>query len=201
MACPAGERSYLWRVGEPKTASAAAAVAGINPDVEVIEHPVRLTSENALDLVEAYDLVADGSDNFATRLLANDVCYFARKPLVAAAIQRFDGQLTTFRAYEAGDLPCWRCMFGEPPGAEFDQTCSREGVLGALAGTMGALQATEVIKELLGIGETLAGSLLMYDALDATFHKVRVRRDLNCALCGDSPTIRALSRQKEPVLD
>ncbi len=189
------------RVGEAKTASATAAVIGLNPEVRVIEHPVRLTSENALDLIESYDLVADGSDNFATRFLANDACYFARKPLVTAAIQRFDGQLATFKGHEAGDFPCYRCVFGEPPGAEFDQTCSREGVLGALAGTMGAMQATEVIKELLGIGETLAGWLLIYDALDAVFRKIRVRRDPDCVLCGSNATIRPLSRQKEPALE
>lgn len=189
------------RVGEPKTASAARTVAEINPDVRVIEHPVRLSGENALELIEPYDLVADGSDNFATRFLVNDACYLARKPLVTAAIQRFDGQLATFKPYEPGDFPCYRCVFGAPPGAEFDQTCSREGVLGALAGTMGAMQATEAIKELLGIGETLAGWLVMYDALDAVFRKVRVRRDPDCALCGPNATIRALSHQKEPALD
>jgi molybdopterin-synthase adenylyltransferase len=189
------------RVGEMKTASAALTVAGVNPDVRVVEHPVRLTGENALALVEQYDLVADGSDNFATRFLVNDACYLARKPLVTAAIQRFDGQLATFKAHEPGDFPCYRCVFGAPPGAEFDQTCSREGVLGALAGTMGAMQATEVIKELLGIGESLAGWLLMYDALDAVFRKVRVRRDPECALCGPNAAAPPLSPRKEPALD
>jgi molybdopterin-synthase adenylyltransferase len=181
------------RVGTLKTASAAAMLAVINPDVRVIEHPFRLDAGNALELIGGYDLVADGSDNFATRFLLNDACYFARKPLVSAAIQRFDGQLATYRAYQAGDgFPCYRCLFGSPPPEAFDQSCSRDGVLGALAGVMGSLQAVEVIKELLGIGESQAGRLLLYDALEASFRTITVRRDPGCALCGVAPSITSL---------
>jgi len=189
------------RLGVRKTKSAAESVAAINPDVRMVEHPMRLSADNALDVIADYDLVADGSDNFATRFLVNDACYFAQRPLVSAAIQRFDGQLATFRAYEAGERPCYRCVFGSPPPEEFDQSCSRDGVLGALAGAMGSLQAVEVLKELLGIGESLAGALLIYDALDATFRRVRVRRDPGCALCGSAPTIRALTHPREAARD
>lgn len=188
------------RLGVMKTKSAAEAVAAINPDVRIVEHPLRLDADNALELIAGYDLVADGSDNFATRFLVNDACYFAKKPLVTAAIQRFDGQLATFRAYEAGELPCYRCVFGSPPPEEFDQSCSRDGVLGALAGAMGSLQAVEVLKELLGIGQSLAGALLIYDALDATFRRIRVRRDPACVLCGAHPTIRKLSHPRAAAL-
>jgi molybdopterin-synthase adenylyltransferase len=186
------------RVGTPKTASATAMLAAINPDVRVIEHPFRLDAGNALELIGGYDLIADGSDNFATRFLLNDACYFARKPLVSAAIQRFDGQMATFRAYQAGEgFPCYRCLFGSPPPEAFDQSCSRDGVLGALAGVMGSLQAVEVIKELLGIGESQAGRLLLYDALEASFRTITVRRDPGCALCGAAPAITSLRSPAE----
>lgn len=181
------------RVGRPKTTSAAETVSAINPNVKVVTHPFRLDASNALDLVADYDLVADGSDNFATRFLVNDACYFAGKPLVSAAILRFDGQLTTFKAHVAGDNPCYRCLFGAPPPDDAGQSCSQEGVLGALAGAMGSLQAIEVIKELVGIGESMSGRLLIFDALAGTLRAVKVRRDPNCPLCGAEPSIRDLS--------
>jgi adenylyltransferase/sulfurtransferase len=184
------------RIGTPKTASVVAAVAAINPDVRVIEHRTRLTADNAAELIAAYDLVADGSDNFATRFLVNDACYLARKPLVTAAIAQFDGQLATFKAYQAGDHPCYRCVFREAPQGDFDEGCARDGVLGALAGVMGSLQAVEVLKELLGIGESLSGSLTIYDGLGGRFHRMAVRRDPECPLCGVSPTIRDLSMHR-----
>jgi adenylyltransferase/sulfurtransferase len=184
------------RIGVAKTASIAASVTAINPDVRVIEHVVRLAADNALDLIGAYDLVADGSDNFATRFLVNDACFLARKTLVTAAIAQFDGQLATFKAYEPGDHPCYRCLFREAPQGEFDEACARDGVLGALAGVMGSLQAVEVLKELLGIGQSLSGSLTIYDGLGGQFHRVSVRRDPDCPLCGASPTIRDLSAHR-----
>jgi adenylyltransferase/sulfurtransferase len=184
------------RIGVAKTASIAASVAAINPDVRVIEHRARLGADNALDLIGAYDLVADGSDNFATRFLVNDACFLARKTLVTAAIAQFDGQLATFKAYEPGDHPCYRCLFREAPQGEFDEACARDGVLGALAGVMGSLQAVEVLKELLGIGQSLSGSLTIYDGLGGQFHRVSVRRDPDCPLCGASPTIRDLSAHR-----
>jgi molybdopterin/thiamine biosynthesis adenylyltransferase len=187
------------RIGMAKTASAAASVAAINPDVRVIEHRTRLAADNALDLIGGYDLVADGSDNFATRFLVNDACFLARKTLVTAAIAQFDGQLATFKAYEPGDHPCYRCLFREAPQGEFDEACARDGVLGALAGAMGSLQAVEVLKELLGIGQSLSGSLTIYDGLGGQFHRVAVRRDPDCPLCGARPTIRDLSGHRRRV--
>jgi adenylyltransferase/sulfurtransferase len=181
------------RIGTSKTESAAATLTAINPDVCVVEHRTRINAENAAKLIAAYDLVADGSDNFATRFLVNDSCYFARKPLVTAAIAQFDGQLATFKAYQEGDHPCYRCVFRDAPQGDFDQGCARDGVLGALAGVMGSLQAVEVLKELLGIGESLSGSLTIYDGLGGRFHRMAVRRDPECPLCGAAPTIFDLS--------
>jgi adenylyltransferase/sulfurtransferase len=186
------------RIGVPKVESARAAVAGINPEVDVIAHRQRLTASNALDLVSRYDIVADGSDNFPTRFLVNDACYFAGKPLVSAAILRFDGQLATFKAYarhgeEIEHGPCYRCLYSAPPPEGQIPSCAEAGVLGAFCGALGGLQATEVIKELLGIGVRLSGWLLVVDALSATWRRIRVRRDPGCELCGDQPLIRDLS--------
>jgi len=190
------------RIGQPKVDSAAARLAEINPEVRVTAYRERLLPENALDLIAGYDLVADGSDNFATRYLVNDACHLAGRTLVSAAIMRFDGQLTTFRSHQ-GDLPCYRCIFGDQPAADPKQSCADVGVLGALAGTMGSLQATEVIKELLGIGESLAGRLLLYDALAASFRSVTITADPGCRLCGAQPSILDLSSvsygAREPV--
>jgi adenylyltransferase/sulfurtransferase len=188
------------RIGAPKTASAAASVAALNPDVRVVEHATRLTADNSLNLIAAYDLVADGSDNFATRFLVNDACFFAKKTLVTAAIAQFDGQLATFKAYQEGDHPCYRCLFREAPSGDFDESCARDGILGALAGVMGSLQAVEVLKELLGIGTSLSGSLTIYDGLDGRFHRMSARRDPECPLCGVNPAIRDLSihRRRAP---
>ena len=178
-------------IGMSKVESARRRLAEINPEVKVEAHAARLTPDNALDLVSRYDLVADGSDNFPTRYLANDACYLAGKTLVSAAIMRFDGQLSTYKAHEDGEHPCYRCLFGPQPG-DPKESCADVGVLGALAGSLGALQANEVIKEVLGIGESLAGSLLLFDALATTFRKVQVPRDPACALCGPQATIRDL---------
>ena len=182
------------RIDMPKTESVAAQVKAINPEVSIVPHPVRLDAGNVMDLIAGYDVVADGTDNFDTRFLLNDACYFARKTLVSAAALRFDGQLATYRAYEEGEnRPCYRCVFGGPPPPDLIPSCAEGGVLGAVVGTMGSLQATEVVKELLGIGDTMAGHLLIYDALAASFRKVRVKRDKNCALCGENPTITSIA--------
>ncbi|MBV8167855.1 MAG: molybdopterin-synthase adenylyltransferase MoeB [Alphaproteobacteria bacterium] len=182
------------RVGTPKVDSAAAALTALNPDVKIERHAARLTADNAAELVSRYDIVADGSDNFATRYLVNDACFFAKKTLVSAAILQFDGQLTTFKAHEAGERnPCYRCLFASPPAADATATCSSAGVLGALAGTLGALQATEVIKETLGIGQSLSGELVLYDALSVTFRKLKFKRRADCALCGTQPSITGLT--------
>jgi len=180
-------------VGGPKVESARKTIAAINPEVTFIAYNKRLTATNALDLISKYDLIADGSDNFATRFLVNDACYFVRRPLVSAAILRFDGQIYTFKAYQDGDNPCYRCLFREPPPPGQIPTCAEAGVLGAFCGTVGSLQATEIIKELLGIGESLAGSLLIIDALACTFRKITIKPDADCPLCGETPKIKDLS--------
>ena len=152
----------------------------------------RLNRTNARDLIEAYDIVADGSDNFDTRFLLNDACYFARRPLVSAALLRFEGQLATFKAYLGGTNPCYRCLFAEAPAEGVIPSCSEAGIFGAVAGVMGTLQATEIIKEILGVGESLSGALLIYDALETRFSRIRVKPDPACRLCGTEATIRSL---------
>jgi molybdopterin/thiamine biosynthesis adenylyltransferase len=176
-------------IGTKKVLSAQQTVADINPDVKIIPHPERLTCENVESIFGDYDLVADGSDNFETRFLINDACYFLKKPLVSAAMLQFEGQLSTYKAHEGGENPCYRCIFPAPPPADVARTCGEAGVLGALAGTMGSLQAVEVLKELLGIGESMSGKLLIYDALYSEFRKVKVKPDPACSLCGASPSI------------
>ncbi len=181
------------RIGIAKTDSAQKTVAALNPDVTLVRHPVRLVATNVLDLIGGYDFIADGSDNFATRFLVNDACYFAQKPLVSAAILRFDAQISTFKAYLGNDQPCYRCIFREPPPEGLIPSCAEGGVLGALAGTIGSFQAIEVVKEILTIGDSLSGWLVIFDALSTTFRKVAVKRDANCPLCGTQPEIHDLS--------
>jgi adenylyltransferase/sulfurtransferase len=172
-------------------------LAAINPDVKVVPHKGRIDAANAMDLIGGYDIVADGSDNFPTRFLVNDACYFARVPLVSGAILRFDGQIATYNPHGKTDEgepgPCYRCLFREPPPPGQTATCAEAGVLGALCGMVGSLQATEVLKEILGIGDSLAGYLTIYDGLGSTFRKIRVKRDPECPLCGEHPTITDLS--------
>ncbi|TWB18581.1 adenylyltransferase/sulfurtransferase [Nitrospirillum bahiense] len=179
-------------LGQAKVDSAAARLRAINPDVVVEVHRTRLAPDNVRQLIRGYDIVADGSDNFATRFLLNDACYFERRPLVSAAMLRFDGQISTFKAHEGHPHPCYRCVFPEPPPPGLVPSCSEAGVLGALAGTVGSLQALEVLKELLGIGDSLSGRLMLYDSLGASFRTVRVKPDPDCPLCGTHPTITGL---------
>lgn len=184
-------------VGRLKVESAAEAVRAINPDVKIIPHQTRLDASNALALIRPYDLVADGSDNFETRFLINDACYFAEKTLVSGAILRFDGQVATFKSHLKDDDgnhgPCYRCIFREPPPEGQVPSCAQAGVLGALCGLIGSMQATEILKELMGIGESLSGSLLICDGLGSTFRKIKVKPDPGCPLCGDNPSITDLS--------
>ena len=180
-------------IGTEKVKSAAKAIARLNPDVRVIDHGERLNVANAAAIIGDYDLITDGTDNFETRFLLNDACYFAGKPLVSGSILQFDGQISTFKAYEEGPNPCYRCLFPAPPPPEVAQTCGEAGVLGALAGVVGSLQAVEVVKELLAIGEGLSGRLLLYDALAVEFRKIKIPRDPNCPLCGEKPSITELS--------
>ncbi|MBV9331768.1 MAG: molybdopterin-synthase adenylyltransferase MoeB [Alphaproteobacteria bacterium] len=180
-------------VGRAKTRSAGEAARAINPHVLIETHEMRLAPGNALALIEGYDIVADGSDNFATRFLVNDACFFAKKPLVSAAVTEFDGQLFLFKAFDrSGAFPCYRCIFPEPPPPGTVQSCSETGILGAAAGVMGTLQALELIKELTGAGESLAGKMLIYEALSTRFRTVTLKPDPACPLCGAQPSIRAI---------
>jgi molybdopterin/thiamine biosynthesis adenylyltransferase len=172
------------RLGAAKVESARLTVGEINPDVTVEAHRIRLDPGNAADLVRRYDIVADGSDNFATRYLLNDVCFAERRTLVGAALSPFDGQLSTFKAYLGPPHPCYRCLFREPPPPDLVPRCETAGILGAVAGVLGTLQATEVLKELLGLGDSMSGQLLLYDALRTGFHKVKLPRDPDCPTCG-----------------
>ena len=173
-------------IGEAKARSAVRALGDINPEVTVQAHVGRLTATNAEALIGAYDIVADGSDNFATRYLVNDICYRLRKPLVSAAILRFDGQISTYKAFEGAGHPCLRCLFPAAPSEDAVPSCAQAGVLGALAGTLGALQATEVVKEVLGIGRSLSGRMVMYDALGGTFEEMAIAKRPGCPTCGAS---------------
>jgi adenylyltransferase/sulfurtransferase len=185
------------RLGMEKTRSAAQAARDINPDVRVETHEVRLDAANAAALVAQYDIVCDGSDNFETRFLVADACALARRTLVSAAVLRFEGQLSTFKPHAGG--PCYRCLYPEAPPDGLVPSCSEAGVLGAVTGVMGTLQATEVLKEIIGIGESLSGRLLIWDALDTRFRTVRLRKDPHCRLCGPSADITDLSRHHAPA--
>jgi adenylyltransferase/sulfurtransferase len=182
------------RIGTAKTTSARQTLAAINPDVHVVAIAERLTAKNAPALIADYDLVADGSDNFDTRYLLNDACHLAGKTLVSGAVLRFDGQLSTFKSHLGGANPCYRCIYPEAPPEGLIPSCAEGGVLGAVAGVVGTLQATEVLKEVLGVGAGLSGRLMIYDGLTAEFRKVRVKPDPDCALCSPKATIRDLSR-------
>ncbi len=179
------------RIGVAKTTSAEHAATAINPGVRIEAHSIRLDATNALPLISRYDIVCDGTDNFATRFLISDACVLAKRTLVSAAVLRFEGQLSVFKPHAGG--PCYRCLYPEPPPPGAVPTCSEAGVLGAVTGVMGTLQATEVLKEILGIGETLAGRLLVWDALATRFRSIKLRPDPACAACGPQATITDLS--------
>jgi molybdopterin/thiamine biosynthesis adenylyltransferase len=177
-------------VGEPKVESGRRMLGALNPEITIKTYQENVTAENIMRFLPDYDLILDGSDNFATRFLVNDACFFARKTLISGSIFRFEGQLTTIKPHEG--YPCYRCLYPEPPPAGLVPNCQEAGVLGVLAGTIGVLQAAEAIKEILGIGETLADRLLIYDALEMKFRKVSRPKDPSCPLCGPAPTIRDL---------
>ncbi len=176
-------------VGRKKLDSAADRMREINPFVKIDKHEVALSSENALDILRDYDIVVDGTDNFPTRYLVNDACVLLHKPNVYGSIFRFEGQATVF-AYEGG--PCYRCLYPEPPPPGLVPSCAEGGVLGILPGTIGLIQATETVKLILGIGEPLVGRLLLYDALAMRFRELKLRRDPECPVCGDHPTVTKL---------
>lgn len=181
-------------VGKPKVESATQRLNAINPEVEVIAHNIRLTSENILNIIKDYDIVVDGSDNFPTRYLVNDACVLSKKPLSHAGVLRYDGQAMTILP---GQGPCYRCLFPEPPPPGFVPSCQEAGILGVVAGVLGALQANEVLKYILGSGELLVGRLLVFNALSATFRQVKVPRDPECPVCSDNPTITKLIDYQE----
>ena len=191
--------------GTYKTRSAAKSIERLNPHVDTRLYTTRLQPENAIEIVSNYDIVADGSDNFATRYLVNDACYLAKRPLVFAAVGPFDGHLTTFRAFERGadgnPKPNYRCLFPEAPPPGTVAPCSEAGILGAVAGVMGTLQAVEVLKELLGIGESLVGRLLLYDALQARFSTLAYAWDPDNPLNGRAPRFHDLSHHREAMAD
>jgi adenylyltransferase/sulfurtransferase len=175
-------------IGRPKVDSARDRIADVNPDVNVVAHTEALTSENAMEILGQYDIIVNGSDNFATRYLVNDAAYLLSKPLVDGSIFRFEGQATVFMPGKG----CYRCLFPSPPPPGAVPSCAEAGVLGALPGMIGIIQATETVKLILGLGEPLVNRLLLYDALAMEFREVKIRRDPECPLCGDNPTIKEL---------
>jgi molybdopterin/thiamine biosynthesis adenylyltransferase/rhodanese-related sulfurtransferase len=177
-------------VGRPKTQSAKETINAINPNVEVVLHNARITSDNALDLIRPYDIVVDGTDNFPTRYLTNDACVLLKKANVYGSIFRFEGQASVFAPHLGG--PCYRCLYPEPPPPGMVPSCAEGGVLGVLPGIVGTIQATEILKLALGKGSSLIGRLLLFNALDMKFRELKLRRDPQCPICGENPTIKEL---------
>lgn len=177
-------------VGRPKAESARDTIQSLNPNVEVVIHNTRLTSENAIEIINAYDIVVDGTDNFPTRYLTNDACVLLKKPNVYGSIFRFEGQASVFAPHLGG--PCYRCLYPEPPPPGMVPSCAEGGVLGVLPGIIGCIQATEILKLALGKGSSLTGRLLLFNALDMKFRELKLRRDPACPVCGEKPTITAL---------
>lgn len=175
-------------IGRPKVESATDTLNGINPDVNVVQHPVRLSSENIMEIIQDYEVIVDGSDNFPTRYLVNDACVLAGKPNVHGSIFLFEGQASVFMPGKG----CYRCLYPDPPPPGMVPSCAEAGVLGVLPGIVGSIQAIETIKLLLELGEPLAGRLLIFDALDMEFREVKIRRDPDCPICGDNPTVTEL---------
>ncbi|WP_110241767.1 adenylyltransferase/sulfurtransferase MoeZ [Nocardioides gilvus] len=179
-------------IGRPKAESARDSIAEINPLVDVVVHNTRLDNDNVRDVFAGYDLIVDGTDNFATRYLVNDAAYFLGIPYVWGSIYRFDGQASVFAPRLAPDAPCYRCLYPEPPPPGMVPSCAEGGVLGVLCASVGSIQSTEAIKLLTGAGEPLVGRLMIYDALEMEYRKLKVRKDPNCALCGENPTVTDL---------
>jgi adenylyltransferase/sulfurtransferase len=177
-------------LGRLKVESGRETLESLNPEVKVQTFSDRIVSANIREIIKGYALVLDGSDNFPTRFLVNDACYFERKTLISGAILRFDGQLSTFKPHAGG--PCYRCLFPEPPPPGMVPSCQEAGVLGAVAGVIGILQANEALKEILGLGESMAGRFLIFNALNLSFHELKIAKNSNCPLCGENPKIKEL---------
>jgi molybdopterin/thiamine biosynthesis adenylyltransferase/rhodanese-related sulfurtransferase len=179
-------------VGKSKAVSAKESIAEANPYVNVVLHEERLDNDNVMEVFEGYDLIVDGTDNFATRYMVNDAAYFLGIPYVWGSIYRFDGQASVFAPKQVEGAPCYRCLYPEPPPPGMVPSCAEGGVLGVLCASIGAIQVNEAIKLLTGIGDPLVGQLMIYDALEMEYRKLKVRKDPNCALCGDHPTVTGL---------
>jgi len=179
-------------IGKSKAQSAKQSIAETNPYVEVVLHEQRLDNDNVMDVFTGYDLIVDGTDNFATRYMVNDAAYFLGIPYVWGSIYRFDGQASVFAPTLADDAPCYRCLYPEPPPPGMVPSCAEGGVLGVLCAAIGSIQVNEAIKLITGIGDPAVGQLVIYDALELTWRKLRVRKDPNCALCGENPTVTGL---------
>ncbi len=179
-------------IGKPKAESARESIAEANPYVNVVVHNVRLDNDNVMEIFEGYDLIVDGTDNFATRYMVNDAAYFLGIPYVWGSIYRFDGQASVFAPKQVEDAPCYRCLYPEPPPPGMVPSCAEGGVLGVLCASVGSIQVNEAIKLLTGIGDPLVGKLMIYDALEMEYRKLKVRKDPDCALCGDNPTVTGL---------
>lgn len=188
------QRQVLYKtsdIGKSKVDCVRQAIVEANHNVSIISYNKRLTRENVIETLQSYDIVADCSDNFETRFLINDACYFTKKPLVFASVSGFKGHLTTFKGYEE-KRPCYRCLFGDIPPKGTVPSIAQTGIMGVSAGVMGTMQANEIIKEILELGESLTGKLLIYDGLKSSFHKADTLHDKGCPLCGDSPSIKSI---------
>lgn len=170
-------------IGRAKTQSLAASLARFNSDIKIVTHEARLMETNAREILTGYDLIADGSDNFLTRYLINDMCFHLKKTWVSAALSRFEGQLSVFKPYLGSGHPCYRCLYPDMPPSDLIPRCEEAGILGSIAGVMGSLQATEILKEILGLGESLSGRLMLYDALTPAFTMLKIRKNPDCLFC------------------
>ena len=183
------------KIGVPKVVSARETLSRVNPTIKIQTYKTRLTAGNITEIINEYDVIVDGSDNFETRYLINDAAFLNRKIVVSGALLRFEGQLTTFRSgleFNEGE-PCYRCLFPKAPPANSSNRCEDVGILGSVAGGIGTLQATEVLKEIIGLGETMSGRLLIFDAMNMEFRKIRYKKRLDCRLCGDDPSITEIN--------
>ncbi len=183
-------------VGLPKVESGKRTLEALNPEVKIQTYSERITSANIREIIKDYDLALDGSDNFPTRFLLNDACFLEKKTLISGAILRFEGQLSTFKPHAGG--PCYRCIFPEPPPLGVVPNCQEAGVLGAVAGIIGTLQANEALKEILGLGESMAGRFLMLNSLNLSFYELKIQKNPNCLLCGENPKINELIEYPQP---
>lgn len=183
-------------VGRPKILSASEKLKKLNPDVNIAVYEEMITKKNIREIIKGYDIIIDGSDNFPTRYLINDACYFEKKTLISGAILRFEGQVSVFKPHAGG--PCYRCLYSEIPPAGMIPSCQEAGILGAVAGIIGTIQAVETLKEILQIGKTLMGRLLVFNALNMTTMDVKVNRDPKCSLCGENPAIKDIADYEQP---